>query len=96
MQTQCALSIMESEYLAHSQAICNLIPLREILKEIMEMVFQNNQAIPRCTANSKVFSNVTSDESESPLHKSKVYEDNHACLKFASSLKEWRYPFFMS
>ena len=40
MQTQCALSTMESEYLALSQAMRDLIPLREILKEIMHTVFE--------------------------------------------------------
>ena len=34
MQTQCALSTMESEYLALSQSMRDLIPLRETLKEI--------------------------------------------------------------
>ena len=39
MQTQCALSTMESEYIALSQSMCDLIPLREILKEIMDQVY---------------------------------------------------------
>ena len=65
MQTQCALSTMESEYLALSQAMRDLILLREILKEFMTMVFKKNKAVPKCTANSKVFSDITLDESES-------------------------------
>ena len=35
MQTQCAISTMESEYLVLSQSMHNLIPLREIMKELM-------------------------------------------------------------
>ena len=83
MQTQCALSTMESEYLALSQSMRDLIPLREILKEIMSIVFQKEQIVPKFTTNSKSFSDIVSEESESPIPKSKVYEDNHACLKFA-------------
>ena len=61
----------------------DLIPLHEILKEIMYIVFQKEQAVPKCTTNSKSFGDIVSEESESPIPKSKVYEDNHACLKFA-------------
>ena len=39
MQTKCALSTMESEYLAPSQSMRDLIPLREILKEVNQMIF---------------------------------------------------------
>ena len=83
MQTQCALSTMESEYLALSQAMRDLIPVREILKEIMGMVFKKVEAVPKCTANSKTFTDIAAEEHDSPIPKSKVYEDNHACLKFA-------------
>ena len=60
MQTQCVLSTMESEYLAISQEMRDLIPLREILKEIMLIVFQKEKAAPKCTANSKSFSDIVS------------------------------------
>ena len=83
MQTQCALSTMESEYIALSQLMRDLIPLREILKEIMELVFNKSTCKLKCSSNSKSFSDIISDESENPLTKSKVYEDNAACLKFA-------------
>ena len=83
MQTQCALSTMESEYLALSQAMRDLIPLREILKEVNQTVFNQILHIPKCSANSKSFTDIVSTEDESPLPKSKVYEDNNACLKFA-------------
>ena len=83
MQTQCALSTMESEYLALSQSMRDLIPLREILKEINDVVFKKANLTPRCSSNSKSFSDVVSSAHESPLPQSKVYEDNAACLKFA-------------
>jgi len=83
MQTQCALSTMESEYLALSQAMRDLIPLREIMKEVNKTVFGRNIHIPKCSANSKYFSDIVSTELENPIPKSKVYEDNAACLKFA-------------
>jgi len=83
MQTQCALSTMESEYIALSQSMRDLIPLREILKEIMEQVFKTNKSKLKCSSKSKAFSDVISDEVENPIPKSKVYEDNAACLKFA-------------
>jgi hypothetical protein len=35
MQTQTTLSTMEAEYIALSQSMRDLIPIREILKEIM-------------------------------------------------------------
>ena len=39
MQTQVALSTMEAEYIALSQSMRDLIPIREILKELMTIVF---------------------------------------------------------
>ena len=83
MQTQCALSTMESEYIALSQSMRDLIPLREILKEIMVTVFDQPNLMLKCATNSKSFTDIISEESESPIPKSKVYEDNSACLKFA-------------
>ena len=74
---------MESEYLALSQSMRDLIPLREIQKEINKVVFHKEIHMPKCTANSKSFSDIISTEQESPIPKSKVYEDNAACLKFA-------------
>ena len=83
MQTQCALSTMESEYLALSQSMRDLIPLRETLKEIHKVVFNQDKQAPKCSANSKSFSDIVTSEHDSPIPKSKVYEDNSACLKFA-------------
>jgi len=74
---------MESEYLALSQSMRDLIPLREVLKEINDVVFKKEQLIPRCSTNSKSFSDIITSEHESTIPQSKVYEDNAACLKFA-------------
>ena len=74
---------MESEYLALSQSMRDLIPLREILKEINTVVLEKSILVPKCTTNSKSFSDIVTNESDSPIPKSKVYEDNNACLKFA-------------
>ena len=83
IQTQCTLSNMESKYLLLSRAMRDLILLREILKEIIHTVFKKENIVPKNTANSKTSSDIISEEAESPIPKSKVYEDNHACLKFA-------------
>ena len=61
----------------------DLIPLREILKEIMALVLNQSESPPKCIANSKSFDDIITQEQDSPIPKSKVYEDNHACLKFA-------------
>ena len=45
MQTQVALSTMEAEYVALSQSMCNLIPICEILKEIMTIIFEVSPVI---------------------------------------------------
>ena len=66
-----------------SQSIRDLIPLREIMKEINKIKFNKDIHIPKCSANSKSFSDIVSSEQENPIPKSKVYEDNAACLKFA-------------
>jgi hypothetical protein len=51
MQTQIALSIMEAEYIALSQSMRDLIPVREILKDIkkyiwMKIIHPNAPLIP--------------------------------------------------
>ena len=45
MQTQVALSTMEAEYIALSQSMRDLIPICEILKEIMTIVFEISPSI---------------------------------------------------
>ena len=72
MQTQCVLFTMESEYLALSQSMRDLIPLQEVLKEINEVVFNKPVMNLKCVTNSKSFSDIVSDASESPIPKSKV------------------------
>ena len=79
----CPVNHGERVYLALSQAKRDLISLREILKEINKHVFQKEVLMPKCTTNSKSFSDIISTELESPIPKSKVYEDNAAYLKFA-------------
>lgn len=74
---------MKSEYLALSQAMRDLIPLRETLKEINKIVFKQVDYTPTCSTNSKSFSDIITSEEESPILQSKVYEDNAVCLKFA-------------
>jgi hypothetical protein len=81
MQTQVALSTMEAEYIALSQSMRDLIPIREVLKEIMTIVFE---AQPTITyhSHSKAFAD-TVGTSPHVIPQSTVYEDNDACLKFA-------------
>ena len=74
---------MEAEYVALSQAMRNLIPIREILKEFMAVVFEIQPSIAY-HAHSKSFTDVA--EGTVPYHaidQSILYEDNHDCLKFA-------------
>lgn len=55
LQTQIALSTMEAEYLALSQSMRDLIPLREILKELQTYSFCSTTTFPTTTACSKSF-----------------------------------------
>ena len=84
LQTQIALSTMEAEYVALSQSMRDLIPIRQILQEIMETVFHAQPTIAY-HAHSKAFEDVAPGtiSSLSTIEQSTVYEDNHACLKFA-------------
>jgi hypothetical protein len=81
MQTQVALSTMEAEYIALSQSMRDLIPIREVLKEIMTQVFGQE---PKITyhSHSKAFED-TIGTAPHVIPQSTVYEDNDACLKFA-------------
>ena len=82
LQSLIALSTMEAEYVALSQAMQDLIPIREILKEVLSVVFSVSDTIQYQT-HSKAFNDVSHPASSVPA--SKVYEDNAACLKFAST-----------
>ena len=81
LQTQVALSTLEAEYIALSQSMRDLIPLREILKEIMMKVFDKGlmHCTPACTTHSKTFEDVNAETDVIPA--SNVYEDNNACLQ---------------
>ena len=82
MQTQIALSTMEAEYIALSQAMHDLIPIREILKEFMHIVFNITPSIQYHT-HSKAFTDVSKGTTKNCIEQSTIYEDNQACLKFA-------------
>jgi hypothetical protein len=72
LQTQIALSTMEAEYIALSQSMGELIPIRRVLKELFQYVFSKKSSVTYSTK-SKAFT----------IPPSTVYEDNSACLKFA-------------
>jgi hypothetical protein len=82
MQTQIALSTMEAEYVALSQSMRDLIPIRQILQEIMTTVFHIKPTITYRSI-SKAFEDVKDGSLPSNIDHSTVYEDNQACLKFA-------------
>ena len=81
MQTQVALSTMEAEYIALSQSMRNLIPIREVLKELMTIVFERTPLITY-HSHCKAFDDSIGTTSFA-IPQSTVYEDNDACLKFA-------------
>jgi hypothetical protein len=74
LQTQIALSTMEAEYIALSSAMRELIAIREILKELKQLVFQSSSK-PSYSMVAKTFE---------PIPPSQVFEDNESCLKFAT------------
>ena len=81
MQTQDALSTMEAEYIVLRQSMCDLIPIREILKEVMRIVFDKLPSISY-HSHCKALDN-TVGSSAHVIPQSTVFEDNDACLKFA-------------
>ena len=82
LQTQIALSTMEAEYIALSQSMQDLIPIHEVLKEIMTAVFQREQKISY-HSHSKAFEDIAENTIQHNIPPSTVFEDNEACLKFA-------------
>jgi hypothetical protein len=80
LQTQIALSTMESEYIALSQSMRELIGIREVIKEIQTFVISGKTRTPIFRTFSKAFTLDT-------IASSTVYEDNEACLKFATMPK---------
>ena len=66
---------MEAEYIALSQSMRDLIPLREIIKEMQQYVHTTNiSKLPTSTL-SKAFH---------PIPQSTVFEDNESCLRLAN------------
>ena len=82
LQTQVALSTMEAEYVALSQSMRDLIPIRQILEEILSTVFLVSPTIAY-HSHSKAFEDVHPGSQPHSIEQSTVFEDNHACLKFA-------------
>ena len=80
LQTQIALSTMEAEYIALSQATREIIGLRAILKEIYTTVLTDPKDYASLSFN-------TISKSFGTIPDSTVYEDNEACLKFATAPK---------
>jgi hypothetical protein len=78
LQTQIALSTMAAEYIALSQSMRDLSGIREIIREMNNYVFLGNMKDPVIRAHSKTFVEIP---------QSNVYEDNSACLKFATMPK---------
>ena len=82
LQTQIALSTMEAEQIALSQPMRDLIPICEVLKELMTYVFEKE---PNITyhSHSKAFVDKKEGTTQFTIPQSTVFEDNNACLKFA-------------
>ena len=76
LQTQIALSTMESEYIALSQAMRELIACREILKDIYTHVLHS-------PTDGKEIKYHTIAKTFGEIPMCIVHEDNEACLKFA-------------
>jgi hypothetical protein len=79
MQTQIAFSTMAAGYIALSQSMRDLIPIREILKEIIDTVFGDEAYKTKCTTHCKSFKDATPGHEIIP--QSVVYEDHQSCLK---------------
>jgi hypothetical protein len=77
---------MESEYIALSQSMRDLIGIREIIKEVQKIVMEQPLEKVTYRTHSKAFEEVK--VSDSPIiPQSTVHEDNQACLKFATMPK---------
>jgi hypothetical protein len=83
LQTETALSTMESEYISLSQSMRELIPIREAILEMQKIVFKGHPVLA-CRSHSKIFEESTTSDT---LPMSTVHEDNNACLKFATAPK---------
>jgi hypothetical protein len=72
LQTEIALSTTESKYIALSTAIREILPLRQVLQDIMKYSFLH--------LSSSKPDNIKNLAFQSSLSPSKVYEDNNACI----------------
>ena len=71
LQTQVFLSTMESEYIALSHSMHELIAFREILKEVYEHVLSDK---------SKIEPKYSTIHKYGQIPQSKVHEDNEVCI----------------
>ena len=68
LQTEVTLSTMEAEYVALSQSMRELIPIREVILEIQRIVFNNEKQLG-CRSHSKVFEESGEDKPDkTPTH----------------------------
>jgi hypothetical protein len=81
MQTQITIHTIEAEYIALSQAMRDLIPICEFLKEIMSVVCQIPKTILYHTHSKSVYEDGETEKYNNP--QSVVFEDNDVCLKFS-------------
>jgi Reverse transcriptase (RNA-dependent DNA polymerase). len=79
LQTQIALSMMEAEYIALSTAMRELIAVREVMKELRLNVFKITDSLSKSPTYSMMAKTFVA-----PVQPSDVFEDNEACLKFAT------------
>jgi hypothetical protein len=74
MQTQIELSTMKAEYIALSQSMRDLIPIRDILKDIKRFIIMEEGYTLKCITHSKAFKEVEGGEEIIPP--SLEYEEN--------------------
>jgi hypothetical protein len=77
LQSEIALSTTESEYIALSSATRELLPLRRILRDIIQHSF--------ITLPHHVKDTISTPSFSSTIQPSRVYEDNSACIVLATT-----------
>ena len=93
LQIQIALSTMESEYNALFRSMRDFIEIRGVIQEINDNVFNKTLEESSARTHSRTFAKIP---------QSVVYEDNSACLQFATMSKMsskkhfYSIPFFIS
>ena len=78
LKIKIALNTMESEYIALAHFTRDLIASRGVLQEINNKVFDKRLEEPSLRTHPRTFTQIP---------QSVVYEDNEACLKFATMTK---------